>query len=200
MNTEVIKDMQSRLEKGRVAIAGLGGLGSNLAVMLARAGVGHLFLVDFDRVEESNLNRQQYFLPQVGKYKTDAICEVIQKINPHLTVHTQCITVTAENALPLFREYDVVCEAFDRPEAKAALVNCLLEYSRVKIVSASGMAGLGDMNRVKTTRPLARLYLCGDGTSEEKEGMFSPRVTACAAHQANAVLRILLGLESEKGV
>lgn len=190
--------IRQKLAQCSVAVAGLGGLGSNIAVMLARAGVGRLFLVDFDRVDESNLNRQYYFIPQIGKCKTDAIAEVLAAVNPQTEVCTKCVKVTEENALTLFGGFNVVCEAFDNPEAKAALVNRLLEKSNAKIVTASGMAGLGDMNEIRTKRVMRRLYLCGDGESGmDTGGMFSPRVTACAAHQANIALRLLLDLETK---
>lgn len=190
--------MRQKLAQCSVAVAGLGGLGSNIAVMLARAGVGQLFLVDFDRVDESNLNRQYYFLPQIGKYKTDAISEVLAAVNPQTAVSAKCVKVTDQNVLTLFGGFDVVCEAFDCPDSKAGLVNCLLEKSKAKIVAASGMAGLEDMNEIRTQRVMRRLYLCGDGESGTDVGdMFAPRVTACAAHQANVVLRLLLDMETK---
>lgn len=190
--------MRQKLAQCSVAVAGLGGLGSNVAVMLARAGVGQLFLVDFDRVDESNLNRQYYFLPQIGKYKTDAISEVLAAVNPQTAVSAKCVKVTEQNVLTLFGGFDVVCEAFDCPESKAGLVNCLLEKSKAKIVAASGMAGLEDMNEIRTQHVMRRLYLCGDGESGTNAGdMFAPRVTACAAHQANVVLRLLLDMETK---
>ena len=74
--------VQERLERARVAIAGLGGLGSNVAFFLARIGVGHLHLIDFDRVDITNLNRQQYFMRHIGMYKTDALREELVQINP----------------------------------------------------------------------------------------------------------------------
>ena len=85
--------IQESLRKARVAVAGLGGLGSNIAVSLARIGVGHLHLIDFDRVDITNLNRQQYFISQIGMYKTDAIRENLQRINPYLDIRTECIKI-----------------------------------------------------------------------------------------------------------
>ena len=95
-----------------MAIAGLGGLGSNVAVLLARTGVGHFFLVDFDIVEPSNLNRQS-FSSHLGMEKTVAMRQQIQQINLFLEITTQTVRVTEENAAALFQGYDVVCEAFD---------------------------------------------------------------------------------------
>jgi len=69
------KDLQSRFAAATVAVCGLGGLGSNIAIALARAGIGRLILIDFDRVDLTNLHRQQYKANQIGKYKTDALAE-----------------------------------------------------------------------------------------------------------------------------
>ena len=94
-------EIQKKLCRAKVAVAGLGGLGSNVAVSLARIGVGHLHLVDFDRVDLTNLNRQQYFLKDVGRYKTEALTEELLEINPYLDIRTDCLKVTEENILGL---------------------------------------------------------------------------------------------------
>lgn len=111
--------VQERLERARVAIAGLGGLGSNVAFSLARIGVGHIHLIDFDRVDITNLNRQQYFMRHIGMYKTDALKEELEQINPYLEIITDRVKVSRENLASLFAEDKIVCEAFDDPEAKA---------------------------------------------------------------------------------
>ena len=187
--------VQEKLEKARVAVAGLGGLGSHIAVSLARAGVGKLHLVDFDRVDLTNLNRQQYFLRHLGCRKTEALREVLLEINPYLEITADCVRVTPDNLEELFREDSIVCEAFDMPEAKAMLVNGILErFPEKKLVAASGMAGYGDCNRIRTRRVCGNFFLCGDETSglEEAGGLMAPRVAVCAGHQANQVLRLLL--------
>ena len=118
---------QEKLDAGHVAIAGLGGLGSNVAFALARLGVGHLHLIDFDRVDLTNLNRQQYLLRHVGMYKTDALKEQLLQINPYLDITTDCVKVTSENLKTLFADADIICEAFDNAETKAMFVNGILE-------------------------------------------------------------------------
>lgn len=190
------KDVFEKLKNARVAIAGLGGLGSNIALMLARAGVGTLHLIDFDEVDLSNLNRQQYFICHLGMYKTDAIKDEISRINPYINVITDCIKVTDDNIDSLFKNDSVICEAFDNPDCKAMLVNHILETRKdAYIVSASGMAGTEKSNTIITRKITDRFYLCGDETSGavKGNGLISPRVTICAAHQANAILRIILG-------
>ena len=110
------KEMQKKLRAAKVAVAGLGGLGSNIAVMLARSGIGKLLLVDFDVVDVTNLNRQMYFIPQLGRPKTEALAELLVQINPYTEYETVCTKVTPENVKELFSEYPIVCEAFDRPD------------------------------------------------------------------------------------
>ncbi|MEG0378654.1 MAG: sulfur carrier protein ThiS adenylyltransferase ThiF, partial [Eubacterium sp.] len=185
-------------KKARVAVAGLGGLGSHIAISLARTGVGHLHLIDFDVVEPSNLNRQCYRIVHLGMDKTEALKQEIAEINPYIKVTVETIRVTEKNAAGLFKEDDIVCEAFDQPEAKAMLVNTLFSSGSKKvIVAASGMAGSGSSNTIKTRRIAKGFYLCGDGetAAEAGRGLMAPRVSICAGHQANMVLRIILGEE-----
>lgn len=194
--------VQKKLDTARVAIAGLGGLGSHVAFALARIGVGHLHLIDFDRVDIANLNRQQYLLHHVGMFKTDALKEELLDINPYLDIHTDCIRVTEENLLELFAQEDIVCEAFDTPEAKAMLVNGILEsFSDTFLVAASGMAGYGDSNRIQTRRITDHFYLCGDGSAEPGPGygLMAPRVMLCAAHQANLIVQYICKTKKGEG-
>lgn len=191
-------EIYSKLKKSKVAIAGLGGLGSNVAIALARAGVGKLKLIDFDNVDITNLNRQQYFIDDIGKAKVDALSSIIKKLNPVIELETENIKVTEENAVTLFNEYNLVCECFDKAENKAMLINTLLsETNNITIVSGSGMAGIGSGNLITTTQPMERLYLCGDKVSDVNKGLglIAPRVGICAMHQANTAIRILLGIK-----
>ena len=192
------EDVQRRLENARVAIAGLGGLGSNIAFFLTRIGVGHLHLVDFDRVDPSNLNRQQYAMKHLGMNKTDALKEQLLAIDPYIDIRTDCVKVTAENAGALFAEEEIVCEAFDVPEAKAMLVNYVLEHFPEKyMIAASGMAGYGDSNRIRTRTVTSKFILCGDEESSIRPGfgLMAPRVAIAAAHEANAVVSVIMGIK-----
>ena len=188
-------EMKEKLKNARVAIAGLGGLGSNIAVNLARSGVGHLLLIDFDVVDVSNLNRQMYMIPHIGLPKTEALRDILSRINPWLDIQTKQVKITSENARSLLTGWPIVCEAFDRPDQKAMLVSTLLsQCPDCIIVSGNGMAGLGDANLIRTQRKLRRLYVCGDGTTEiaPGAGLMAPRVAICAGHQANKVLQLIL--------
>lgn len=191
-------NVHDKVKKAKVAIAGLGGLGSNIAIMLARIGVGQLLLVDFDIVEPSNLNRQSYYISHLGMRKTIALKKQIEEINPFIKVETQDTRVTEDNVKELFSGYDIICEAFDKPEVKALLVNTALEQlPDIKIVAASGMAGYDSSNLIRTVKPMKNLYICGDFENGAKvgRGLMAPRVQICAGHQANMVLRLLLGIE-----
>mgnify|MGYP004529128919 CR=1 FL=1 len=189
------KEMQKKLRGAKVAVAGLGGLGSQIAVMLARSGVGHLLLVDFDKVDVTNLNRQMYFISQLGKQKSEALPEILNQINPYLTYEARCVKVIPENVKELFEEYPIVCEAFDRPDQKAMLVRELLtQCPKTTVVSGNGMAGYCDINEIRTSRKLSRLYVCGDQSTDVEDGigLMAPRVAACAAHEANKVIQLIM--------
>lgn len=189
----------ARLEAARIGVAGVGGLGSQIAIALARTGVGHLHLVDLDVVDLANLNRQAYDLADIGRAKTAALAERLARINPYLDVTTATERVTPENALELFAGSDLVCEAFDDPAAKAMLVQTLLGHRRdVTVIGASGMAGHDRVDTIVTRRVGARWWLCGDGVSDIGTGapMVAPRVMACAGAQAMLAVRLVLGLEA----
>ncbi|WP_080797188.1 sulfur carrier protein ThiS adenylyltransferase ThiF [Arabiibacter massiliensis] len=194
-------DARERLRAARVGIAGLGGLGSHIAVMLARSGVGALHLVDFDVVDEGNLNRQHYFREHLGRPKTDALAEQLLRIDPRLDLALDRVRVDAGNAAALFSGERIVCEAFDDPAAKADLVNALLAQAPgTTVVAASGMAGAGPAAEVRTRRVGRRLYVCGDGATDvADEALYAPRVVLCAAQQALVVVRLALGLEDQTG-
>ena len=171
-----------KLRAARVAVVGLGGLGSNIAILLSRMGVGHLHLIDFDKVDVSNLHRQQYFVEQVGFLKTEALASTLCKINPHIDLELSCVKLDERNLAPLLKDETIICEALDKAETKAMLVNGVLgNFIDKIIVVASGMAGLGDGNLIQARRISKNLYLCGDGVSDcESESIYAARVALCA--------------------
>lgn len=197
------KKEQALLFQAHAAVAGLGGLGSNIAICLARMGVGSIHLIDFDRVDLSNLNRQQYFIRQIGMYKTEALKENLQSINPYLEIRTDCVKVDERNVKELLQEDTYICEAFDKAENKAMIVNAVLEYFPEKyLVAASGMAGFGGSNRIRTKKITDHFYLCGDGVSDAEDGisLTAPRAALCAAHQANMTVSLILNRCREIGI
>lgn len=190
------KDLQEKLENSTVAVCGLGGLGSNISIALSRAGIGKLILIDYDIVDITNLHRQQYKASQIGMYKTEALAENLKEIAPYVELKTHTVKITDDNFEELLSEADVICEAFDNAEAKAMLVNGVLEKLNTKyLVAASGMAGLDSANTISTKRITKNFYLCGDGVSDVADNisLVAPRVMICAAHEALMVIRLLSG-------
>ena len=198
MDKRFSKEVYKKLKNAKVAVAGLGGIGSHIAVNLARSGVGKIHLVDFDKVDLTNLNRQAYTIEHLGKLKTEALKEILLNINPYLDITTKTVKVTEENVISIFNKYPIVCEAFDNPDNKAMLVNNLLEkLEGVKVVSSSGMAGYESSNLIKTTKVMKNFYLCGDRVTDAYSGigLMSGRVNICAGHASNMVIRLILGIE-----
>lgn len=198
MDQRFTKEVYEKFREAKVCIVGLGGLGSNITLMLARSGIGRLKLIDYDVVDITNLNRQAYRIEHIGEPKIKALQKMVAEINPYIAVETIQCKITKDNIKELLKGETFVCEAFDNPEDKALLVNYLLTYQPdTKICSGSGMAGYGSSNQIVTKHPMGHLYLSGDGVSDAYKGMglLSPRVSICAGHQANMILRLILGEE-----
>jgi len=200
LNVRHTPEVQRQIKKGRIGIAGAGGLGSHVAVALARIGIGKLVVADFDLVEPSNLNRQYYFIDQIGMPKVLALQETIKRINPGVDFRAVHEKITPANLKKHFSSLEIMVEAFDDADQKAMLISHFLrEFQQIPIVAASGMAGFGPSNTIVTRKVAKNLYLCGDGVtaSQPGQGLMAPRVGIAAHHQANAVLRLLLGEEPE---
>ena len=192
-------ELNLALSKAVIGVAGLGGLGSNIALSLARVGVKKLVLADFDVVEPSNLNRQQYFVRHIGLKKTQALKELINDVNPFVEVETHDIFLDEKNVASVFGECEILCEAFDNVAGKAMILNeAGASLKDKKIIGASGMAGYFSSNLIRTIKFAKNVYLCGDLTNEAKigQGLMAPRVAVCANHEANLAIRLLMGLEA----
>lgn len=191
-------ELNLALNSACIGIAGLGGLGSNIAISLARAGVSKLVLVDFDIVEPTNLNRQQYYVKHIGLNKTDALKSLINDINPFVEVVTNNIYLDDKNVADIFYDCSIICEAFDNVKSKTMLLNEAGKSLKDKtIITASGMAGLYSSNLIKTIKFAKNVYACGDfeNMAKQNQGLMAPRVAICANHQANLALRLLMKLE-----
>ncbi|HEX7600979.1 MAG TPA: sulfur carrier protein ThiS adenylyltransferase ThiF, partial [Polyangiaceae bacterium] len=163
-------------------------------------GVKNLTLVDFDRVEESNLNRQLFFRDQVGMLKTEALAVTLRRIGPELELDMAPIRVTADNLVELVRGADVVVEAVDQPDVKAMIVDVVTrDLPDVPLVVASGLAGYAKANNVRTERLADNVWVVGDMTSDVREGhaLLASRVMVAAAHEAHAAVRLLLGCDPD---
>lgn len=190
------EERQNTFLNATVAICGLGGLGSNIATALTRAGVGKLILIDFDKVDITNLNRQQYKMSQLGRLKTECCLENLRDISPYTEIEIHTVKLTEENIPELLGEADIICEAFDKADQKAMLVNTVLETFPDKyMLSGTGMAGFGSANTIQSRKVFGKFYLCGDEKSDVNDGigLVASRVMVCAAHEAHMVLRLLSG-------
>lgn len=188
---------KKKLLNAHVAITGLGGIGSNTAVWLTRIGIGHLYLYDFDKVELSNLNRQYYFLTDIGRYKTEALTNHLQQINPYIHLYPKVVRLTQKN-IPLYLERtNIICEALDKAETKAMLVNTILSlYPGKTIIAANGIAGFGKAEQLVSKHISKNLYICGDNKSDSQTlPLCGARIAICAAQQALLTIRIILGIE-----
>ena len=184
-----------RMSGCRMAVCGLGGLGSNIALALARMGVGELLLIDFDIVEPSNINRQQYFIDQVGQKKTDATYENLKRVNPYVEYDMRDMLITKENISGLFDGCDVIIEAFDGAETKAMFIMEAAKcYPDALVVGASGVAGLSSHEKFRVISAGRNVKLVGDfeTAAQVGRGLMSTRVTIAAGIQANVAVRHVL--------
>ena len=182
------------LQKAVIGIAGAGGLGSNIAVSLTRAGIGKLVIADFDKIEPSNLNRQQFFIDQIGMPKVIALLENLNKISPFTQYQVHEIKLDEENIPFIYKDVDIMVEAFDKAEMKTILIETwLTHFPNKPIIAASGLAGWGK-NELLHSRKIDNLYICGDEITDLQTGIspMAPRVGIVANMQANLVLEILL--------
>lgn len=182
------------MQKATVGLAGLGGLGSNVAVALTRSGIGRLILVDFDAVEAGNLNRQHYFLDDVGKPKTTALTAILAAINPNVVIKSHDLFLTEESIPVLFAEADIIAECFDKAESKAMLTRVFfsqLAPHGKKLVAASGLAGCGPVNEITTRLVNPSFAIVGDGKSDVNDVplLVASRVITAAMHQAHQIIR-----------
>jgi len=188
----------SILRNSVVGIAGAGGLGSNVAFSLARAGIGTLIIADFDKIVPSNLNRHQYFIEQIGRSKVEALLENLRKINPFSKYEIHNLEINDDNISEIFADAEILVEAFDMAEMKKMLIESWIsQFPKRPIIAASGLAGFGKNEKLHT-RKIGSLYICGDEDTEVEEGIspMAPRVGIVANMQANLVLELLLKTES----
>lgn len=170
-----------------IGIAGAGGIGSNVAVNLIRSGVKKLKIVDFDKIEQSNLNRQFYFQNQIGRYKVEALKENLLRINNKAEIITLNTKIEEYNINDIFDDCDIIVEGFDKAEYKALLIEYFIE-TKALIVSASGVAH-HDLDEIKTKKIKDNCYITGDFKKDIKDfKTYSTKVSIVAAMMANIVL------------
>ncbi len=186
------KEDFAKIQSVKIGIAGAGGLGSNCAFNLVRVGFKKFKIVDFDKIDYSNLNRQFYFLDQVGVNKVEALKDNLKRINPDLELDIAVKKIEAQNICELFKDCDIVVEAFDKAEYKSMFVSQFLKTNKL-IVCASGLAGFGNCDEIKVHRIKDNLIVVGDLKSDIKDRPpLSPRVNVAAAKQADIILEYVL--------
>jgi len=178
-----------------IAIAGAGGLGSNVAVLLARAGIGHLIIADFDLVEVHNLNRQQYFMDQIGRPKVEALRDNLTRLNPFSKYEIHKTRLTLGSSTEILGRAGVLIEALDTVESKTELAEAwMTSFPDKPIIMGSGLGGIGGSNEVRTEKISEELYVCGDGVSDADDvPPLAPKVALVAAMQANLALELVVG-------
>jgi sulfur carrier protein ThiS adenylyltransferase len=190
----------AKIRKTKIGIAGAGGLGSNCAQMLVRSGFKKFKIVDFDQLEPTNLNRQFYFLSQLGRKKVEVLAENLRLINPDILLEISTDKIESGNVSRMFADCDIVVEAFDKAEYKKMLVEAYLPSGKF-LVSASGLAGWGDSDRLKVHKIKDNFVLVGDMVSGIEKNLppLAPCVAIAAAKQADVIISHVLG-ENKNGV
>lgn len=189
--------IREKIANKTIGIAGAGGLGSNVAVSLARCGIDKLVIADFDKVEYSNLNRQYYFLDQVGMYKVDALYETIKRINPFIKIEKYKTELNSLNVKNVFSKVDILVEALDKAEVKKMLIENWTEHFPEKpIIIASGVYGFGDFEKLRI-KVVDKIYICGDQVTEIKNDFstLSPKIGIVSNMQSDLVVKILVNEE-----
>lgn len=186
------KEQLDKIQKTRIVIIGCGGLGSNGAITLTRTGFKNFILIDYDKVEISNLNRQFYFLHQIGIPKVKALKENILKINPDCYVEEYEERITPENIENFMHKGDIIMEAVDSAQTKALILNTAIKLNK-KVVSASGVCGYGNSEEIKIKRINNNVSIVGDFESDNSIFKpYAPKVIAISSLQCDEILRMVL--------
>ncbi|MBN1970275.1 MAG: sulfur carrier protein ThiS adenylyltransferase ThiF [Candidatus Delongbacteria bacterium] len=186
-----VNGLYEKLCKIRVGIIGCGGLGSNVAISLARSGVENFTICDFDKVEATNLNRQHFFLDDIGLYKVNAIEKYLKGINLNISLNKILLKIDSDNITGLFDNCDIIVEAVDLAETKKTIIEYFMNFSDTPVISGSGISGYGQFEELKIKK-IANLYVCGDQTTDMSEGLCCPRIHIVANMQANLVIELLM--------
>lgn len=194
MKIKRLEKIKEKLKNSSVGIAGAGGLGSNVAVSLTRCGIGKLVIVDYDNVEESNLNRQYYFIDQIRRKKVDALKENLLRINPELDIIIHDEKLKKNSMEVFFNDVDVVVEALDDAKTKKQFIEEIVtKLNNKPLVGASGVAGYGDIEKIITIHD-GNLHMVynPEAESSDDDVLLTPKVCVFANWQADIVIQILL--------
>jgi len=172
----------------KIGIAGVGGIGSNVAMNLVRAGIKNLQIIDFDKVDQSNLNRQFYFNNQIGQIKVEALKENLLRINPDLKIEILNLKLEKKNMYEILKENDVIVEGFDKKEYKKDILEVFSDTDKI-VVSASGIAD-NDIEKIKVKK-IGNTYVIGDFKKDVAEyDNYFPKINIIASMMSDVILRI----------
>ncbi|MBP9853384.1 MAG: sulfur carrier protein ThiS adenylyltransferase ThiF [Candidatus Omnitrophica bacterium] len=190
------EEQLNTIQSKKIGIGGVGGLGSNVAMILVRSGFMNLEMLDQDVIEASNLNRQQYYYDEIGRVKVDTTKQRLLEINPDLNITAHRIQWNESNGDQFFTGCDFIIEAFDQADFKFRFVEFYQDKADY-VISGNGMAGLME-KKPMVIKKLKNIYIVGDGSTDSACGHppMAPRVTACAAGMAEIVLDLTLNIKS----
>ncbi len=199
LTSRTSQEVIRKIKNITIGIAGCGGLGSNAAIALVRTGAMHLVIADFDRVELSNLNRQQYSLDDIGSFKVDALEKILISINPFAEIKKYNLKLNRKNIYSIFNNCKIIIEAFDRVTSKSMLIKSFShpDFAGKYLIMGSGLSGFSPANRIRTKRIARNIFVCGDFYTEagKSKSLMAPRVMITSGHQVNKALEIIAGLE-----
>ncbi len=201
MRDEILKRQDQKineiLAKAKVSILGCGGLGSNIAMALARSGLGEIHIYDFDKVEFSNLNRQNFGQNDLGKSKVGQTKKKIEEAIPYTKVFANNLFITKENLDEISQKTDIFIEAFDKKEMKSLVFEYFLGKDKKKLVMASGLSGLGDFTDIKIKK-IDNVTMVGDFRSTPDQGLYAPYIGIVSNLEALCALKLIIGERNGK--
>lgn len=178
------------LQNSKIGIAGAGGLGSNIALMLARTGIGKLLIIDYDIVTPSNLNRQQFWPRHLGKKKIHALAEILLELNQNIELELIDCCLTEANISGYLSQASIWAEALDKADVKTMFINNAVQTAALT-VSGNGLCGIG--GKLPTKKCLGNLHIAGDFSSgTDKFPPYAPRVIQTAAIMADVIIEYVL--------
>ena len=193
---------QKKIFSANVLVIGLGGLGCPLLTYIASSGVGKIGIVDFDKVEISNLNRQTLFNPSdIGKFKVNQAKKAINKINKKINVIPFKKKLTSKNIKKIFSNFDIICDGTDNYNTRYLINDFCLKNKKILISSAiSKFDGQLMKFNFKKKGPCYRCFIPSLPDYEnncETEGIFSPVAGIMGSLQANEVLKCILNSKND---
>ena len=201
MRDEILKrqdpEINEILKNAKVSILGCGGLGSNIAIVLARCGLGEIHIYDYDQVELSNLNRQNYDQNDLGKSKVIQTKKKIEASLPYTKVYAKEVLIGKENLDQISEKTDIFIEAFDKKEMKSLVFEYFLGRDDKKLIMASGLSGLGDFSDIKVKK-IENVTMVGDFKSSPDQGLYAPYLGIVSNIEALLALKIIIGEKNGK--